>query len=306
MAGLGMSGPLSGFTVRRRLGLSVAGLTAVLALVLTACAQSPSGQGDRNPDSPPLAGPGPGAESTAVGLVNLWRVSGAEGEEPDTWLRLDVPDFQLWRGCGMIQGSWQATEGLFLASTYGASGECVTGATLPRAAWLESVTGYRAAGDGWTLSDSNGAVVATLTLDGGPDPIPTAAEFYTEPPVITDKIWEEFRQPAPLPRGFTPATPENLAGRWVPVAYSVKTDPHVIFEADGTWTGSDGCNGSQGRWATDGAGTLLATSGVSTLIACEGAPVASWVAQARLAVIDNGELRLIDAGGSELGRLERN
>ncbi|TFC88967.1 META domain-containing protein [Cryobacterium sp. TMT3-29-2] len=80
----------------------------------------------------------------------------------------------------------------------------------------------------------------------------------------------------------------------------------MIFEADGTWTGSDGCNGSQGRWATDGAGTLLATSGVSTLIACEGAPVASWVAQARLAVIDNGELRLIDAGGSELGRLERN
>ncbi|SDL02197.1 hypothetical protein SAMN05216282_1234 [Cryobacterium psychrotolerans] len=291
--------------MRRRLGRGVAGLVAVLALVLTACAQSPSGEGNRNPNSPLVAGPGTGAKSTAIGLVNLWRVSGAEGEETDTWLRLDVPEFQLWRDCGMIEGSWRATERLFLASTYGASGECVTGETMPRVAWLESVTGYRAAGDGWELNDANGAVVATLTLDGGPDPIPTAAKFYTEPPVITETMRKELRQPAPLPAGVTPATPENLSGRWVPVANSAKTDPHVIFKPAGTWTGSDGCNGGQGRWAADGEGTLLATSGASTLIGCEGAPVPSWVAQARLAVIDNGALRLLDAGGSELGRLER-
>ncbi|TFB73320.1 META domain-containing protein [Cryobacterium glaciale] len=280
---------------------AVTGLAAVLVLALTACAQGPSDPGAANLDS----GPDTGTESTALGLVDLWRVSGAEGEDTDTWLRLDVPEFQLWRDCGMIQGSWRATDTLFVASTYGASGECVTGSTLPRLAWLESVIGYRAAGDSWELSDAQGAVVATLTLDGGPDPIPTAADFFTEPPVITDRMREGLRQPAPLPGGLTPATPEILAARWTPADHSGTTAPHVVFEADGTWTGSDGCNGGQGRWAADGTGAFLATPGISTLMACEGAPVPSWVTEARWAIIDNESLRLLDASAAELGRLER-
>ncbi len=276
----------------------------MFVLVLTACAQVPGGQVDPSSDSPLPASPHAGAESAAIGLVNIWRVSGAEGETTDTWLRLDAPEFQLWRDCGMIQGSWGASESLFLASTDAASGECVTGATLPRVAWLESVTGYRAQGAGWELNDANGAVVATLTIDGKPDAIPTAAEFYTEPPVITDAMREELRQPAALPEGSSPATPENLVGRWLPVAISGATDPHVLFAADGTWTGSDGCNGGQGRWGADGAGGLLTTSGASTLMACDGAPVPFWVAEARLASVDGGVLRLLDAGGSELGELK--
>ncbi|WP_166787661.1 MULTISPECIES: META domain-containing protein [Cryobacterium] len=272
-------------------------------LALTACAQGPDDPGARTSNSPAPPDPGTGAASTAIQLVNLWRVSGAEGEGADTWLRLDVPEFQLWRDCGMIQGSWRATDTFFLASTYGASGECVTGSTLPRVVWLESVSEYRAVGDGWELRDSQGAVVATLTLDGGPDPIPTAAESFTEPPAITDRMREELRQPAPLPIGLTPATPENLAARWAPVGGT--SDPHVVFDANGAWTGSDGCNGGQGRWAADGAGAFLATPGISTLVACEGTPVTSWVSQARWAVIDNGALRLLDANASELGRLGR-
>ena len=62
----------------------------------------------RNPDAPPVAGPGAGGVSPALGLVNLWRVAGAEGEDADTWLRLDAQEFQLWRDCGMITGSWKA------------------------------------------------------------------------------------------------------------------------------------------------------------------------------------------------------
>ncbi|WP_158251109.1 META domain-containing protein [Cryobacterium sp. Y11] len=205
----------------------------------------------------------------------------------------------------MIDGSWRASETLFLASTYAASGECVTGATLPRVAWLESVTGYRAAGAGWELTDANGAVVATLTIDGNPEAIPTAAELYTQPPVITAAMRETLRQPVSLAPELTPATSDDLVGRWVPVSASSTTDPHVLFAADGTWAGSDGCNGGQGRWAVDGQGALLATAGASTLMACEGAPVPSWVAQARLASLDDGVLRLLDAGGAELGQLKR-
>ncbi|HEY8721416.1 hypothetical protein [Pengzhenrongella sp.] len=48
--------------------------------------------------------------------LNLWRVSDAAGEAPDTWLRIDLGEFQLWRHCGMISGSWSATDTLFLTS----------------------------------------------------------------------------------------------------------------------------------------------------------------------------------------------
>ena len=294
-----------GFGTARRRGREAASLAAVLVLALTACAQAPRGQVEPTSDSPPPTSPPTGAEYAAIGLINIWRVSGAAGEAAATWLRMDVPEFQLWRDCGMIQGSWRASENLLLASTYSASGECVTGTTLPRVAWLESVTGYRAAGAGWELTDASGAVVATLTIDGKPDAIPTAAEFYTEPPVITEAMRETLRLPASLPPEFTPATPDGLVGRWVPISPSGATDPHVLFAADGTWTGSDGCNGGQGRWAADGHGALLATAGASTLIACEGAPVPSWVSEARVAAVDGGVLRLLDAVRAELGQLKR-
>ena len=57
--------------------------------------------------------------------------------------------------------------------------------------------------------------------------------------------------------------------------------------------------------AVDGAGALLATAGGSTAIGCDGVQVPSWVANARLAAIDDDRLRLLDADGVELGLLER-
>ena len=245
------------------------------------------------------------AEPTAIGLVNLWRVSGVAGEGADTWLRLDVPEFQLQRDCGMISGEWRATDDLFLASVSAAGGDCVTDGSIPAVAWLESVSGYRATGDGWVLTGTDGTTIATLTLDGASGQIPAAVESDTEPPPITAHVRAALARPAPLPAGSTPATADDLAGRWVPASLDGPTDPHVLFTADGSWTGSDGCNGNQGRWAANGTGDLLATSGMSTMMFCEGAPVPSWLAQARLAVIDTGILRLLDVNGTELGRLER-
>ena len=154
--------------------------------------------------------------------------------------------------------------------------------------------------------DASGEVVASLSIDGAPEPIPTAAEFYAQPPEITEKVRAAFHAAASLPAGLTPATPAALDGKWVPVAYAVSTDPHVLFVADGTWTGSDGCNGGQGRWAVGADGEFLATAGPSTLIGCEGAPVPSWAAQATTAGINaDGWLLLFDAAGTEIGRLAR-
>lgn len=268
------------------------------ALLLTGCASDPAG-------SPPPVGPGSTAQSTSIGLVNVWRVSGVADEQPDTWLRFDAHEFQLWRDCGMIMGSWRATDTLFLAYVHSSTDSCVTDESIPEVPWLESVTGYRPAGDGWKLTGADGAVLASLTIDGKPDPIPTAIDTLTEPPPITADVRAALARPAAAPAGATPATADDLAGRWVPVGFTGYTDPHALFDADGTWTGSDGCNGNAGRWAVDPTGALLTTGGMSTLMACEGEPVPSWVTEARVVVLDDGRLRLLDADGTELGLLER-
>lgn len=297
-----MSAPARPTLVRPALALPLlAGL-----LLLTGCAgQQPGGPSGPNPDAPPQMGTPADGESEAIGLVNLWRVSGAEGESDATWLRLDAGEFQLWRDCGMIVGSWRASDTLFIAAPFGGMGDCVT-TTMPEVGWLEGAARFEVSTEGYELLDASGAIVASLSIDGAPEPIPTAAEFYAQPPELTDQVHEYFRAAATLPTGLPPATNAALEGRWVPVAYAVSTDPHVVFEADGTWTGSDGCNGGQGRWAVGADGEFLATSGPSTLIACEGAPVPSWVAQASTAGISaDGWLLLFDTAGTEVGRLER-
>lgn len=284
--------------------LVVPALAALLALA--GCAGQPGGPPHvPNPDAPPLMGTPADGESEAIGLVNLWRVTGAAGEADPVWLRLAGGEFQLWRDCGMIMGSWRASDTLFLASPFGGMGDCVS-TTMPEVGWLEKAAGFEVAPEGFDLVDAAGVVVASLSIDGAPEPIPTAAEFYAQPPELTAEVRAAFRAAATLPQGLVPATAEDLEGKWVPVAYAVSTDPHVLFEAGGTWTGSDGCNGGQGRWAVGEGGEFLATAGPSTLIGCEGAPVPSWVAQATSAGINAyGWLLLFDAAGTEIGRLER-
>ncbi|MBC7591439.1 MAG: hypothetical protein H7226_10405, partial [Salinibacterium sp.] len=199
--------------------------------------------------TPPAAEEVP-ENSSAVDLVNLWRVTGAEGEAVDTWLRLDAGEFQLWRECGMISGSWRATDSLMLASVFGASGSCATG-DIPTVDWLEAVAGYTPTDGGWTLVDAAGSPLASLTIDGAPDPIDTAAEFYTQPPEVTDETRAYFAAADALPASLTPPV---LPGRWTPDGFTGTTDTFVEFRADGTWEGSDGCNGGAGRWASDADG----------------------------------------------------
>ncbi|HRN28770.1 MAG TPA: hypothetical protein PK890_03575, partial [Terrimesophilobacter sp.] len=194
----------------------------VVALTLLAGCATPG------PSSP--ADPGSGAsESSAIELIGMWRVSDAEGESVDTWLRLDAYDFMLWRDCGVISGSWAASERLLLAGVHSAMGGCVTGNTLPTVAWLESVASYRASVDGWELLDANGATVATLRIDGKPAPHPDIIDYLTEAPEITDETRALFRGAVPLPAQLTAPTATELLGRWNPVGEGEGTDAHVEF-----------------------------------------------------------------------------
>ena len=145
--------------------------------------------------------PRPGG-ADPVELVNLWRVSDAEGEPTETWLRLDASSYQLWRDCGgFLEGGWAASGTVFVASTpFAVNGDCGTD-PWPTVRWLEDTRAYEAAGDGWRLLDVEGEVLATLTIEGAPEPIPTAADFFAEPPDVTDDILTRLAEPAALPGG---------------------------------------------------------------------------------------------------------
>ncbi|MGO1972367.1 MAG: META domain-containing protein [Propionibacteriaceae bacterium] len=284
--------------MRRTVPLLLAFLASLLAL--GGCGQSgePAGPSD------PADTPSPQTrDREPIGLVNLWRVSGAEGAPEATFLRLDKGQFQLWRDDCMVSGSWRAGGETMLLEPSQAGGECGDARKAMQIDWVEQAVSYHATDGGWELRDREHNQVATLGIDGAPEPIESVTEEYTKPPEVTDEVRKEFEPPSPLPSDATPATAEELAGRWVPAGAAIETDPHVVFESAGPWQGSDGCNQMTGRWALGESGDLLATSGPTTMIACDGAPIGQWLTQAATAAIDGSELVLRDRAGEEIARL---
>ena len=282
----------------RAVAVPVAGLL-VAGLLLTGCAT-----GDGGSDATPVDVP----SSDPVGLVGLWRVSGAEGESERTWLRLADGSYQLWRDCaGFVEGGWEASSRAFVASEpYLANGDCPV-EPWPSVPWLAAARAYRPANDvggsgGWELLDAAGEALARLTVDGGPDPIPSTLPEYAEAPEITDDLRASFAEPAPLDAGLMPASARHLAGRWVP-ATGARNGAYVELSADGSWSGSDGCNETRGAWGVDDGGRLLATSGISTAMACDGAAVPYWLSAAARAGFAGPVLVLVDRDGTELARL---
>jgi hypothetical protein len=230
-------------------------------------------------------------------MIGLWTVAGTD-EEAGTVLRI-APQRQLslWRSCGILHGSWAAVDGLFVGSVDGSSQGCSGGGPD----WLRRAVGFGAAGDELVLTDRDGKTVARL-LPGGKPKIPDGIDVSeAEPPVITDEDRAALEAPvAPLPAGLAEGSP---LGRWVPV--NGGTAAFVEFKGDGSWTGSDGCNGNGGRWVSGAGGALLATVGPSTLIGCDGAPIPAWLSSATRAGISAGQLVLVDPAGTEVGRLKK-
>ncbi len=262
------------------------------ALLLAGCAQSNAGG----------TGAGP-APHDPIALFDVWRVDAPSAGE-DTWLRFDAHEFQLWHECSVVHASWRVSGPLLVAQPGAVvpGPECQLPPGPPEVPWLQSVRSFEVVEvDLVELQDASGELVATLTIDGAPSPLGEHDQGLVEPPEITDEVRAMFGEVADLPDGVEPAT--DIAGRWVPVSSEGDTEPFAEFESDGTWTGSDGCNGNGGVWASNDRGNFVATTGPSTLIFCEGAPVPAWLGQAYLAGLDAGELVLLDAQGEELGRL---
>lgn len=246
------------------------------------------------------------ASNDALDLIGMWRVDDAEGEDDGTYLRVDETEFMVWRSCGVDFVSWRASDDLLLIGDIIAYvGDCHDTDDLPgELPWLSDATGFEFTDDGWQLVDAQGAVTATFTEDGSPEPHPDVSDALIEAPEITDHARERLGAHAALAQDLTPPSPEDLEGRWVPVE-DAGTEPFAEFNADGTWGGSDGCNDGGGRWLTGDDGTFLAIGGPMTQIGCEGENVPQVLETARTVAIDDDVLSFFDIDGDEILQLQR-
>jgi heat shock protein HslJ len=146
-----------------------------------------------------------------------------------------------------------------------------------------------------------GMLAACSGAGGGatPSPPPTSGPPTYGPPTAGATT-------SGTPASGTPATAAQLVGTWVlDATIDVPTRPFLTVVGDGTWTGSDGCNGVRGTWLLGGDGELTVEAGPSTLIYCDGKPLPRLFATAKRASVDGGQLTLVDGTGAILATLIR-
>jgi hypothetical protein len=235
----------------------------------------------------------------------MWTLADA-GSDSGGVLRLAPDRVRLWRTCGSVAGTWLAdTTGLFVADIHEASGCDLPPEATPD--WLRRTVTFRVDGDGAVLLDERGGRTARLRPGGKPAQDPNLDSSEAQPPTVTDQARQRFAPSAPLPARLRAVVRDDLTGRWQPAEGNGggPKPPFLEFTADGGWRGSDGCNGTGGRWVSGAGGTLLATSGPTTLMLCPGVPVGGWLNDTRRAGLDGDDLVLVGGDGEPVGRLRR-
>jgi hypothetical protein len=112
----------------------------------------------------------------------------------------------------------------------------------------------------------------------------------------------------------TPVTTmQMLSGTWRPVRLSGFTtlkaarpdDPTLTFSPDGTWTGSDGCNGISGTFSIGQRGEFSSHAKGQRLIECSNVPHTSVLAAATRISSDQSTLRFYGGDGREVATYTR-
>jgi len=207
--------------------------------------------------------------SQPVDLLGFWHVVPADSTAAETWMQLDYGRVALGTECGPITGSLALSghEMMANAPDY-VYPECGGGANWRPAEWLGASFAFRGTTTGgFELLDRDGTVTATLTEGTAADVSPEVWEGYQRVPEITEEIREWLTPAVALPEGSDAA--EDIIGRWV-LAGEANTAgrAYVEFRSDGSFRGSDGCNGVGGRWRLAADGRIITTHDPSTLIAC--------------------------------------
>ncbi len=110
-----------------------------------------------------------------------------------------------------------------------------------------------------------------------------------------------------------PPSVATVSGTWRPVQMAgVKSlkaprseDPVLVFRPDGTWGGSDGCNGLQGTYTIGQRGAFAATIGPHHLIGCDNVPHTGVLRAAKRIAVDSSTLQFFGADGRQLAKYTR-
>lgn len=108
-----------------------------------------------------------------------------------------------------------------------------------------------------------------------------------------------------LVAGSEPTRAALVDVQWLVTGRAPAFPSYVVFLSDGTWRGSDGCNGLGGTWTLADDGGFSTTSGVQTLIGCDNSDVGSWMRDASRLALAPDELSLVAPDGELLGMLRR-
>ncbi|TFC50403.1 MULTISPECIES: META domain-containing protein [unclassified Cryobacterium] len=167
-------------------------------------------------------------------------------------------------GCNRVQGTWEVDSDGTLTTTSGPQTMMACpGAQLP----LAVTRGTRVEVDGDTL-------VIHSSFDSTATTLVRSTDSTVGPQGLPIGYWVESNTP---------------------------TAPFLSIEADGTYSGNDGCNVLTGSWEQADDEAILFTGGVTTLIACEG--VDQWLNQAAQGRVQAGVMTLQAADGTVLGQL---
>jgi heat shock protein HslJ len=155
----------------------------------------------------------------------------------------------------------------------------------------------------WVVSGVAAAAVAVIaavsfSLHGSSQPTPQPAA--SPPSAVTTS-----QAPA--------ATAQTVVGSWRPVRLSGFTtlkaarpdDPTITFNADGTWVGSDGCNGLSGTYSIGQRGEFTSKSGPQRMVGCDNVPHTAVLAASKRITSDKASLTFYAADGREVARYAR-
>jgi len=159
----------------------------------------------------------------------------------------------------------------------------------------------RAAALGAALGVASLVTVVSLAGSGGQPTVPadtaSPAPSTSEPPNEPDTERAN-------------ALPAALIGTWEPTMIAgfeqldaAPDKPLLTFHADGTWTGSDGCNFLSGTYSAATGGDFSATVGPQTLRGCLiSVPISDVVGSATSVLVQENALSLYNSRMRELGR----